>query len=116
MAQNNTKARAFHYGWVIVVTGALVIFSCFGLARYAYTMLLPGMQAGLGFAYEKMGLSIGSFPVTEKAAKEILSLPMYPALTENQQNRVVDGISDFLLETAKAPGTSETSLSDAYQR
>ena len=55
MAQNNTKARAFHYGWVIVVTGALVIFSCFGLARYAYTMLLPGMQAGLGFAYEKMG-------------------------------------------------------------
>ena len=44
-----------HYGWIIVITGSLVLFSCFGLARYAYTMLLPGMQAGLGLAYKQMG-------------------------------------------------------------
>ncbi|NVN92452.1 MAG: YbfB/YjiJ family MFS transporter [Desulfuromonadales bacterium] len=51
-----SRTLPFHYGWVIIATGALVIFSCFGLARYAYTMLLPGMQAGLGLAYERMGL------------------------------------------------------------
>ena len=28
-----------HYGWIIVLTGSLVLFSCFGLARYAYTRL-----------------------------------------------------------------------------
>ncbi len=47
--------RGLHYGWIIVLTGALVLFSCLGLARYAYTMLLPGMQSGLGLAYERMG-------------------------------------------------------------
>ncbi|MCM2359161.1 MAG: YbfB/YjiJ family MFS transporter [Geobacteraceae bacterium] len=51
-----TRLRTMHYGWIIVATGVLVLFSCLGLARYAYTMLLPGMQAGLGLAYQRMGL------------------------------------------------------------
>ncbi len=50
------KLRTVHYGWMIVATGALVLFSCLGLARYAYTMLLPGMQAGLGLPYGRMGM------------------------------------------------------------
>ena len=48
--------RSLHYGWVIVAVGALVLFSCLGLARYAYTMLLPAMQAGLQLPYDRMGL------------------------------------------------------------
>ena len=38
-------------------------------------------------AYKHMNLNEGSFPETEKAAKDILSLPMYPELkaTEIQQ-------------------------------
>lgn len=56
------KLRNVHYGWIIVVTGALVLFSCLGLARYAYTMLLPGMQAGLGLTYDRMGfIGTGNF-------------------------------------------------------
>jgi dTDP-4-amino-4,6-dideoxygalactose transaminase len=35
-------------------------------------------------AYEGLGLGAGSFPVTEKYAKEILSLPIYPELSETQ--------------------------------
>lgn len=46
----------FHYGWLIVAAGGLVLFACFGLARYAYAMLLPGMQAGLGLSYDRLGL------------------------------------------------------------
>jgi hypothetical protein len=42
-----------HYGWIIVATGALVLFACLELARFAYRMLLPGMQAGLGLAYDR---------------------------------------------------------------
>lgn len=44
-----------HYGWIIVAVGSLVLFSCFGLARYAYAMLIPGMQAGLKLSYDRIG-------------------------------------------------------------
>ncbi|WP_134765937.1 DegT/DnrJ/EryC1/StrS family aminotransferase [Nocardioides sp. 1609] len=40
-------------------------------------------------AYAGLGLPAGSFPVTERAAGEILSLPMYPHLTAEDQERVV---------------------------
>jgi len=52
----------FHYGWVIVLAGALTLFSCLGLARFAYGMLLPGMRSGLGLGFEQMGfVSTGNF-------------------------------------------------------
>ncbi len=52
----------FHYGWVIVGVGFLTLFACIGMARYAYTMLLPSMQAGLGLPYDRMGfISTGNF-------------------------------------------------------
>ena len=39
-------------------------------------------------AYEGLGFRLGDFPITEKAAGQILSLPMYPDLTACQQERV----------------------------
>lgn len=51
-----------HYGWIIVATGALVLFACLGLARYAYTMLVPGMREGLGLSYDRLGfIGTGNF-------------------------------------------------------
>jgi dTDP-4-amino-4,6-dideoxygalactose transaminase len=35
-------------------------------------------------AYEHIGLAAGSFPVAEACAKRLLSLPLYPELTEEQ--------------------------------
>jgi len=40
--------------------------------------------------YAHYGLGDGSLPVTEKVAKEIFSLPMYPSLTDEQQKIVVE--------------------------
>lgn len=40
-------------------------------------------------AYTRLGYKTGDFPVTEKAAAEILSLPMFPGLTEEQIVSVV---------------------------
>ncbi|NGZ95590.1 MAG: erythromycin biosynthesis sensory transduction protein eryC1 [Nitrospira sp. WS110] len=40
-------------------------------------------------AYEGLGFKVGDFPVAEKAAAHILSLPMFPGLTAGQQERVV---------------------------
>lgn len=46
-------------------------------------------------AYEWLGYGAGDFPVTEKAAAEIVSLPMYQQLTGDQQARVVERVMSF---------------------
>jgi dTDP-4-amino-4,6-dideoxygalactose transaminase len=45
--------------------------------------------------YKNSGYKLGDFPVSEKAAQETLSLPMYPELTEEDQQRIVKQIRDF---------------------
>ena len=45
----------FHYGWVIVFTGMLVLFSCLGLARFSFGMLLPSMSESLQLTYAERG-------------------------------------------------------------
>ncbi|MGH9733378.1 MAG: DegT/DnrJ/EryC1/StrS family aminotransferase [Candidatus Acidiferrales bacterium] len=47
-------------------------------------------------AYANHGFRAGDFPITEKVAEEIVSLPMYPELTEAQQTRVVESIAQFI--------------------
>lgn len=47
-------------------------------------------------AYEGLGYRKGDFPVAEKAAARIVSLPMFPQLTSEQQKRVIDEVSRFL--------------------
>ncbi len=43
-------------------------------------------------AYAHMGFQAGDFPVAERAASQILSLPMYPGITLEQQERVAEAI------------------------
>jgi dTDP-4-amino-4,6-dideoxygalactose transaminase len=45
------------------------------------------------FAY--LGHKPGDFPESEKASREVLSLPVYPELPDAQQDRVVQAIADF---------------------
>jgi len=46
-------------------------------------------------AYANNGFEKGMFPITEKVAPEILSLPMFPSLSEEQIEYVVQKISEF---------------------
>jgi dTDP-4-amino-4,6-dideoxygalactose transaminase len=48
-------------------------------------------------AYATLGHKIGDFPVTEKVAAEILSLPMYPQLEARQQREVVQEVAHALV-------------------
>jgi dTDP-4-amino-4,6-dideoxygalactose transaminase len=50
-------------------------------------------------AYEALGYTEGSFPVSEKAASEILSLPMYPQLGSEAQGQVRDQVVEFVEAT-----------------
>jgi dTDP-4-amino-4,6-dideoxygalactose transaminase len=47
-------------------------------------------------AYRTLNYAQGDFPVTERAAAAIVSLPMFPNLTEAQQARVVEEIQSFV--------------------
>lgn len=51
--------------------------------------------------YKSWGHQKGSLPVTERAASEILSLPMFPGLTGEQQERVARGIESAVSVSAK---------------
>jgi dTDP-4-amino-4,6-dideoxygalactose transaminase len=45
------------------------------------------------FAY--LGYKEGTCPEAERAAKEVISIPVFPELTRTQQDEVVDAIRDF---------------------
>lgn len=60
-------------------------------------------------AYEYLGYPQGSFPVTENAAAEILSLPMYPQLGLEDQNYVADKAGEFI-DANSAPAIGLTSI------
>jgi len=47
-------------------------------------------------AYESLGYGVGDFPVAEQVAREIVSLPMFPQLTEELQGRVVARTLEFV--------------------
>jgi len=49
----------------------------------------------LSQAFAWLGHGPGSFPVTERIAREALSLPLYPGITETQLSAVVDAIADY---------------------
>jgi dTDP-4-amino-4,6-dideoxygalactose transaminase len=46
--------------------------------------------------YSALGHKAGDFPHAERAAQEVLSLPMYPELRNEQIARVVEAVADFL--------------------
>jgi len=50
-------------------------------------------------AYTALGYGEGSLPESERAAREVLSLPCYPQLTDAQ----VDRVTAVLRETVKRP-------------
>ncbi|MFW6357837.1 MAG: DegT/DnrJ/EryC1/StrS family aminotransferase [Chroococcales cyanobacterium] len=65
------------------------------------TLSEAGIQTGIHYpipchlqpAYEYLGYSVADFPAAETLASEILSLPMYPGISESQIQRVVESLN-----------------------
>jgi dTDP-4-amino-4,6-dideoxygalactose transaminase len=51
-------------------------------------------------AYADLGYAAGTFPVSERAASEVLSLPMFPQLTEAQVTDVAAAVRRALVSAA----------------
>ena len=52
-------------------------------------------------AYETLGLAPGSLPVTERLCSEVLSLPIFPELSLEQQEQVIRVMRQLLLNEAQ---------------
>jgi dTDP-4-amino-4,6-dideoxygalactose transaminase len=65
-------------------------------------------------AYEWLGYGVGSFPVAEQVSAEILSLPMFPQLSAQQQRSVVEKIRAFNRAATKetCPACEHTAAGD----
>jgi dTDP-4-amino-4,6-dideoxygalactose transaminase len=47
-------------------------------------------------AYRHLGYGKGDFPVSEKLASQVISLPLYPEMTDSDQEQVVEAVKEFL--------------------
>jgi UDP-2-acetamido-2-deoxy-ribo-hexuluronate aminotransferase len=47
--------------------------------------------------FSDLGYKWGDFPESEKASREVLSLPMYPFLTEKEQDKIVEAVKEALI-------------------
>jgi dTDP-4-amino-4,6-dideoxygalactose transaminase len=67
-----------------------------------------GIQTGLHYpipvhlqkAYAHLGYQAGDFPVAEQVGRECITLPLFPEMTDSQQDRVIEALSDILGEGA----------------
>jgi dTDP-4-amino-4,6-dideoxygalactose transaminase len=59
--------------------------------------------------FATLGWEEGSLPATEAAAREVLSLPIFPELERREQNRVIESLADFC-------GVKYTPATAAYLR
>ena len=55
-----------------------------------YPIALPYLKA-----YDYLGCGLGDFPQALKASQEIVSLPMYPELSEQQIKYISEKINEF---------------------
>ena len=53
-------------------------------------------------AYAHLGLKQGSLPVTEQLCSQVLSLPIFPELKEDQQQTVIDTLRQLLVSNVPA--------------
>ena len=66
--------------------------------RGVVSMIYYPIPLHLQPVYENLGYKKGQLPKVEQAAREVLSLPMFPGISSEQQERVVDTLKDCLLE------------------
>lgn len=96
----NDRNHIFHQYTIKVLQdvrdGLLQFLKLNGIGCEVYYPLPLHLQECFGY----LGYKKGDFPVSEKAAQSVLSLPMYPELTEEKQKYVVEKIHDFYCSSA----------------
>jgi len=92
--QNGTK-HVFHQ-YTIRVRNRDAVKQKLDAGNITSSMIYYPVPLHLQAAYKDLGRGPGSLPKAEQAAKEVLSLPMYPELTEAQIKQVSEAVKQAL--------------------
>lgn len=63
--------------------------------RGVHTIIHYPIPPHMSQAYAYLGFHKGDFPIAERMAEEVLSLPLYGGMTEEEQGYVVDALNGF---------------------
>jgi dTDP-4-amino-4,6-dideoxygalactose transaminase len=75
------------------------------MARADFMQRMLDQNIGLGYhyaaihlftMYRKRGFSVGMFPVAERVCRQIVTLPLFPSMTEADVERVVGAVTSIL--------------------
>jgi dTDP-4-amino-4,6-dideoxygalactose transaminase len=102
-------AKAVYHLYVVRVPDREATMRCLG-DRIGTGIHYP-VPLHLQKAYANLAYAAGDFPVTERCAAEIVSLPMFPGLTIEQQKRVAEAVQESISQPdhvlASAVGTGD---------
>lgn len=80
-----------------------------GIDRDTFMQKMKALDIGTGLHYnaahlyqfyqDQFGFKVGDFPLAENICSRIVSLPLFPDLTESEQDRVIDAIQQVLNHT-----------------
>ena len=93
-------SRAVYHLYVVEVAERDTVQQLMGAAGIGTGIHYP-VPLHLQKAYARLGYRVGAFPVAEEAAERILSLPMFPTLTAEQQRHVVDVLTTAVGQLAE---------------
>jgi dTDP-4-amino-4,6-dideoxygalactose transaminase len=102
--ETDACARVWHL--YVIQSAARDRLQAFLTARGIGTGIHYPVPIHLQAAYRDLGYRHGSFPVTERAAAQILSLPMYPELPLSAVAEVADAVCAFGLTGKGAVGAA----------
>lgn len=92
--QPTGSSRFNHFRYLVQLSSELDLIDLKKhLAQRGIASIIPLENRELLHNY--LGLDSSSFPVAEKASKTILSLPVYPCLTEEEVERIVAGLKEW---------------------
>jgi dTDP-4-amino-4,6-dideoxygalactose transaminase len=95
--------RSNYHLFVIRVQDRDLILDCLTHAGIGAAVHYP-VPIHLQAAFRHLGYKAGDFPVAERLATEVLSLPMYPHLDKLEQLRVVEEVRDLLAGQKRLAG------------
>lgn len=98
-------SRAIYHLYVIQVENREAVQAALSKENIGTGIHYP-IPLHLQKAYASQGYRAGDFPVTEKAAERILSLPMFPTLSEADQVRVVETLIRIVRESVPQRATA----------
>jgi len=108
------RSKPVYHLYVVRVKNRDRLQACLAEAGIATQIHYP-TPLHLVKAYASLGYKTGDFPSAEKAASEILSLPMYPQLKPSEQVKIAQAVCNFFDEERAGSGMQRLHSAAAHE-